>query len=136
MRVTVTAAGRAAPAFTPFGYRKTRRDGSRRTHTRAMTTTIPDRPVIADLLGPPPAMTFESLAARLRDGPLRTMLTLQIKAGTLAAVAENDRQRLEKLVELLQLTQMAAKEFQYFKVELQNLIDDLTAGQQQGPPKR
>ena len=83
-----------------------------------------------DLLGPPPAMTLESLPARLRDGPLRTMLTLQIKAGTLAAVAQNDRQRLERLVELLQLAQMAAKEMRYFTLDLQKLIDDLapTAG--------
>jgi hypothetical protein len=73
-------------------------------------------------------MTLESLPARLRDGPLRTMLTLQIKAGTLAAVAQNDRQRLEKLVELLQLAQMAAKEVRYFSLDLQKLIDDLTPG--------
>lgn len=54
------------------------------------------------------------------------MLTLQIKAGTLAAVAQNDRQRLERLVELLQLAQMAAKEMRYFSLDLQKLIDDLT----------
>jgi hypothetical protein len=78
-----------------------------------------------DLLGPPPAMTLESLPARLRDGPLRTMLTLQIKAGTLVAVAQNDRQRLERLAELLQLAQMAAKEVRYFTLDLQKLIDDL-----------
>ena len=86
-------------------------------------------PVLTDLLGPAPEMTVESLAARFRDGPLRTMLTLQIKAGTLVAVTENDRQRLEKLVELLQIAQMAAKELQYFKIELQGLIDRLTADQ-------
>ena len=78
-----------------------------------------------DLLGPPPAMTLESLPARLRDGPLRTMLTLQIKAGTLVAVAQNGRQRLERLAELLQLAQMAAKEVRYFTLDLQKLIDDL-----------
>jgi len=80
-----------------------------------------------DLFGPPPDMTIESLPARLRDGPLRTMLTLQIKAGTLLAVAQNDRQRLEKLVELLQLAQMAAKEVRYFSLDLQKLIDDLSS---------
>jgi hypothetical protein len=89
----------------------------------------PDRPLLTDLLGPPQPMTIESLAGRLRDGPLRTLLTLQIKAGTLAAVTENDRQRLEKLVELLQVAQMAAKELQCFKIELQGLIDRLTATQ-------
>jgi hypothetical protein len=83
-----------------------------------------------DLLGPPPAITAESLATRLRDGPLRTMLTLQIRAGTLVAVAENDRQRLQKLVELLQLARMAATQFEHFTIELQGLVDDLTAQQQ------
>jgi len=90
--------------------------------------------MLEDLLGPPPAMTIESLAARLRDGPLRTMLTLQIRAGTLVAVAENDRQRLEKLVELLQLARMATTQFQHFTTELQGLVDELTAGQQ--PPSK
>jgi hypothetical protein len=53
------------------------------------------------------------------------MLTLQIRAGTLIAVAENDRQRLEKLVELMQLARMAAMDLQHFTVELQSLIDSL-----------
>ena len=86
--------------------------------------------MLEDLLGPPPAMTIESLAARLRDGPLRTMLTLQIRAGTLVAVAKNDRQRLERLVEVLQLARMATTQFQHFMTELQGLVDELTAGQQ------
>lgn len=90
--------------------------------------------MLEDLLGPPPMMTIESLAARLRDGPLRTMLTLQIRAGTLVSVVENDRQRLEKLVELLQLARTATTQFQHFTIELQRLIDDLTA-QQQSPSK-
>ena len=86
--------------------------------------------MLEDLLGPPPVMTIESVAARLRDGPLRTMLTLQIRAGTLVAIAENDRQRLEKLVELQQLARMAATQFQHFTTELQALVDELTASQQ------
>jgi hypothetical protein len=90
-----------------------------------MSVTRPVRS-LTDLLGPPPAMTFDSLPARLRDGPLRTMLTLQIKAGTLVAIAENDRQRLERLVELMQLARIAAMQFQHFTVELQGLIDRLT----------
>lgn len=87
--------------------------------------------MLEDLLGPPPVMTVDSVAARLRDGPLRTMLTLQIRAGTLVAIAENDRQRLEKLVELQQLARMAATQFQHFTTELQGLIDELTASQRQ-----
>ena len=97
-----------------------------------MAVTHPDRSMLADLLGPPPAMTFESLPARLRDGPLRTMLTLQIKAGTLVAIAENDRQRLERLVELMQLARMAATQFQHFTIELQGLIDRLTPADRNG----
>jgi len=89
--------------------------------------------MLEDLLGPPPVMTIESVAARLRDGPLRTMLTLQIRAGTLVAIAENDRQRLEKLVELQQLARMAATQFQHFTTELQGLIDELTANQRASP---
>ena len=87
--------------------------------------------MLEDLLGPPAVMTIDSVAARLRDGPLRTMLTLQIRAGTLVAIAENDRQRLEKLVELQQLARMAATQFQHFTTELQGLIDELTASQRQ-----
>lgn len=94
-----------------------------------MSVTRPDRSPLTDLLGPVPAMTLDSLPARLRAGPMRTMLTLQIKAGTLVAVAENDRQRLEKLVELMQLARMAATQFQHFTIELQDLIDRLTAAQ-------
>lgn len=90
--------------------------------------------MLEDLLRSPPAMTIDSVAARLRDGPLRTMMTLQIRAGTLIAVAENDRQRLEKLVELSQLAHMATTQFQHFTSELQGLIDELTANQQ--PPSR
>ena len=86
--------------------------------------------MLEDLLGPPAPVTIESLAARLRDGPLRTILTLQIKAGTLVAVAANDRQRLEKLVELLQLARMATTQFHHFTNELQGLVDDLTVEQQ------
>jgi ribosomal protein L30/L7E len=59
------------------------------------------------------------------------MLTLQIRAGTLVAIAENDRQRIEKLVELLQLARMATTQFQHFTTELQGLIDELTASQRQ-----
>jgi hypothetical protein len=98
-----------------------------------MSGTRPDRTKLLDLLAAPPAMTIESIAVRLREGPLRTMLTLQIRAGTLLAIAENDRQRLEKLVELMQLTRMAATQFEHFALELQSLIDGLTACQRHAP---
>ena len=58
--------------------------------------------------GRPADMTFESLAERLREGPFRTLLTLHVRAGTLAPVATiDDLERLEKLVELAQLARMA-----------------------------
>ena len=93
----------------------------------------PNRSVLADLLEPPPALTVDSLAPRLREGPLRTMLTLQIRAGTLVAVAENDRQRLEKLVELMQLARMAATDLEHFTLDLQSLIDSMLPADDQSP---
>ena len=93
----------------------------------------PDRSVLADLLEPPPALTFDSLAPRLREGPLRTMMTLQIRAGTLIAVAQNDRQRLEKLVEIMQLARMAATDLEHFTLELQSLIDSMVPADGQTP---
>lgn len=72
------------------------------------------------------AMTFASLAERLREGPLRTLLTLHVRAGVLGADADaDDHQRLEKLVELVQLARMAMSQFQDFTAELQSLIDHL-----------
>lgn len=93
----------------------------------------PNRSVLADLLEPPPALTVDSLAPRLREGPLRTMMTLQIRAGTLIAVAQNDRQRLEKLVELMQLARMAATDLEHFTLELQSLIDSMAPADGQSP---
>ena len=74
------------------------------------------------------ATTFESLAERLREGPLRTLLTLQVRANVVAAGADvGDRQRLEKLVELAQLSRMGLAQFQDFMLELESLIDHLAA---------
>jgi len=93
----------------------------------------PNRSVLADLLEQPPALTVDSLAPRLREGPLRTMMTLQVRAGTLIAVAQNDRQRVEKLVEIMQLAHMAATDLEHFMLELQNLIDSMVPGDGQDP---
>ena len=93
----------------------------------------PNRSVLADLLEQPPALTVDSLAPRLREGPLRTMMTLQVRAGTLIAVAQNDRQRVEKLVEIMQLAHMAATDLEHFMLELQNLIDSMAPGDGQDP---
>lgn len=70
------------------------------------------------------AVTAETLADRLREGPLRTLLTLQVRAGMLAADADEDR-RLEKLTELVQLAHVAMAQFHEFTRELQTVVDDL-----------
>jgi hypothetical protein len=70
------------------------------------------------------------LAERLREGPLRTLLTLNVRAGVLAANADaDDAERLAKLVELSQLTDMAAAKLRDFTLELRSLIDHLAAAQ-------
>lgn len=77
---------------------------------------------------PPPAMTFESLSDRLRQGPLRTILTLHVRAGLLVGDDDaDDGQRVEKLVELVQLARVAMAQFHDFTFELESLIDDLGA---------
>jgi len=75
---------------------------------------------------PPPPVTAEALADRLREGPLRTLLTLQVRAGMLAADADDDG-RLEKLIELVQLAHVAMSQFHAFTLDLQSVVDDLTA---------
>ena len=73
-------------------------------------------------------MTFESLSDRLREGPLRTLLTLHVRAGMLAGDTDTDEaQRLDKLVELVQLARVAMAQFHDFTLELQALIDQLSA---------
>lgn len=76
----------------------------------------------------PASLTFESLAERLREGPFRTLLSLHVKAGMLANDAESGEQdRIEKLVELVQLARVAMAQFHDFTLELQSLIDHLSA---------
>jgi hypothetical protein len=70
------------------------------------------------------AVTAEALADRLREGPLRTLLTLQVRVGMLAADADDDR-RIEKLAELVKLTHVAMNQFHEFTLELQSVVDDL-----------
>jgi hypothetical protein len=70
------------------------------------------------------AVTAETLADRLREGPLRTLLTLQVRVGMLAADADDDR-RIEKLAELVKLTHVAMTQFHEFTLELQAVVDDL-----------
>jgi hypothetical protein len=73
-------------------------------------------------------MTFESLTERLRDGPLRTLLTLQTRAGKLAPIAAmDDLERLEKLVDLAQIARLAAAQLDDFMREIQSQIDHLAA---------
>jgi hypothetical protein len=80
----------------------------------------------SEIPGLPADMTPESLAERLREGPLRTLLTLHVRAGTLVGLPDNDAaQRLQKLVELMQLARMAMAQFQSFMGDLERLVDEL-----------
>jgi hypothetical protein len=77
---------------------------------------------------PPAPTTFSSLAERLLEGPFRTLVSLHVRASTLAATTENgDLARLEKLVELRQLARMTTAQLNDFSLELQSLIDHLAA---------
>ena len=99
-----------------------------------MSITRPDPSAPPESLTRPASLTFESLAERLREGPLRTLLTLHVRAGVLAVDAEtDDPKRLEKLVELLQLSRMAMTQFRDFTLELQSLVDHL--GRPNGKPQ-
>ena len=81
-----------------------------------------------DLPSTPVTMTFSSLAERLLEGPFRTLLSLHVRASTLAATTEDgDLKRLEKLVELSQLAPMATAQLADFTLELQSLMDHLAA---------
>jgi len=71
-------------------------------------------------------VTAETLADHLREGPLRTLLTLQVRAGMLAADADDDR-RLEKLMELVKLAHVAMTQFHEFTRQLQSVVDELTS---------
>jgi hypothetical protein len=76
----------------------------------------------------PTSIALQSLADQLREGPLRTLLTLQVRTGMLAADTDDDR-RLEKLVELVELAQEAMGQFQDVTNELRSVVDELTAKQ-------
>jgi hypothetical protein len=93
-----------------------------------MSQTPRTTSALAETTGPSAAMTFESLAERLREGPLRTLLTMHVRAGAIAADPDAGAdERLEKLVELVQLSRMATAQFIDFTRELQSLIDHLAA---------
>jgi hypothetical protein len=73
-------------------------------------------------------MTFESLAERLREGPMRTLLQLHVTTGVFAGEAGGgDREQLEMLVELVELAQVAMAQFHDFTLELQSLVAHLSA---------
>jgi hypothetical protein len=87
------------------------------------------KPVMrSELPSQPVATTFSSLAERLLEGPFRTLVSLHVRASTLAATTEDgDLARLEKLVELRQLARMATAQMNDFSLELESLIDHLAA---------
>jgi len=86
------------------------------------------KPALRSEPNPRAATTFSSLAERLLEGPFRTLVSLHVRASTLAATTEDgDLARLEKLVELRQLARMTTAQMNDFSLELQSLIDDLAA---------
>src|SRR5262245_26998288 len=126
--VDVTVTRSRANARFPGKNRKTRPSRARLPHSHAPVSI---RRVFMPLNEQPPmprltAVTAEGLADRLREGPLRTLLTLQVRAGMLAADPDEDR-RLEKLIELVQLAHVAMTQFNEFTLELQAVVDDLTS---------
>jgi hypothetical protein len=77
---------------------------------------------------PRPRTTLTSLADRLRQGPLQSMLALHDKATALAAERElelDDTRLLEQLAELVRLTQLTMDRFQTFTIELKVLVFEL-----------
>ena len=75
---------------------------------------------------PAAAATFESLAQRLLDGPLRTVAALQGRAAELARAAQSgDGDYLGDLTELVHLAQTAMLQFHEFTRELTALVADL-----------
>ena len=55
-----------------------------------MQVTPRELPMSQEPTGGPATPTFNALAERLGDGPLRTLVTLHVRAGTLAPVAAVD----------------------------------------------
>ena len=92
-----------------------------------MPVTRPEVPLSPEIPGRQGAATFQSLTERLRGGPLQTLLTLHVRAGVLAGSETDDGQRLQKLVELAQLSRMATAQFVDFTRELESLIEHLAA---------
>jgi len=92
-----------------------------------MSVTRSETPLSPEIPGRRGSTTFQSLTEHLRDGPLRTLLTLHVRAGVVAASEHDDGQRLEKLVELAQLSRMATAQFVDFTRELESLIEHLAA---------
>lgn len=101
-------------------------------HTAAMSAIPSEKPTPPEISGRPTAVTFPALTERLREGSLRTLLTLHVRAGVVAAGSEAaDGQHLEKLVELAQLARIATAQLQDFTLGLQSLIDHLAVARRQ-----
>ena len=93
-----------------------------------MTVTTLKPAMRSELPSPPVAMTFSSLAERLLEGPFRTLVSLHVRASTLAATTEDgDLARREKLAELRQRARMAKAQMNDFSLELQSQNDHLAA---------
>jgi uncharacterized protein YmfQ (DUF2313 family) len=73
------------------------------------------------------APTLESLAERLRDGPLKCLTALQDHAEALAEQQPTgSRELLERLQSLVSLAQCSMTRFYEFTAELRTLVDHVT----------
>jgi len=73
------------------------------------------------------APTFESLAERLRDGPLKCLTALQNQAEALAEEQPTGSDEvLRHLQSLVMLAQFSMTRFHEFTAELKTLVDHVT----------
>jgi hypothetical protein len=80
--------------------------------------------------------TLESLAERLRDGPLRCLSALQDHADALAAQpAAGSGELLVHLQSLVTLAQCTMTRFHEFTTELRTLVDHVTRESAAGPAR-
>ena len=68
---------------------------------------------------------YSSLAQKLKDGAVQTMMALQVKANALAADIETDDHRIQRLADLVYLAHLTMAQFHDFTLELKAMIVEL-----------
>ena len=75
------------------------------------------------------AARYSALTQKLKNGPVQTMMTLQVKALALAADIETNDDRIQHLADLVYLAQVTMTQFHEFTLELKAMIVELEAEQ-------